>query len=183
MTRDVNSLGRKRFDVTPDRLNIFAGVIISLLFIGGGIFLLVFLLRDVSAHDVFAVVLGGLLGIGSVVFGTFVLITLVRQLSIRAAIHKSGFVYKARHRTEVVAWEDVAAIHENVAAARPKRGGLWKYMISDDEKQTSGYLITRHDGEEIDFKVGVMWNADRLRLALREASRAHSIPWKLNDPD
>ena len=183
MTRDVNSLGRKRFDVTPDRLNIFAGVIISLLFIGGGIFLLVFLLRDVSAHDVFAIVLGGLLGIGSIGFGTLFLRVLVRQLSIQAAVHKSGFVYKTRRGTEVVAWEDIAAIHETVAAARPKRGGLMRYMISDDEKQATGYLITKNDGGEIDFKAGLVRNADRLRLALREASRAHSIPWQLCDQD
>ncbi len=184
MPHNPASLGPKRFDVTPDWLNIFAGVVISLLVMVGGIVAVVAMIRQLAEatpdDDLFFPSVFALLGVAIVGVAVYLLWMILRQRSIQADVHQSGFHCRTRDASDVVLWQDIAAIHETVASLRPRGRGLIKYAIPD-EPQTTALVITTREGKTFEFKPGLMRNSLRFRLALRGASRDHSIPWELED--
>ena len=186
--RTVESLGPSRHELKPSQANQGAGIILSILMVGGGGTLAWFPARAViqsrgrlplwaeEGMSWAAVGILGILGIGLALGGILLFRWVLSMYSFRLHICHDGFYYRRRGKSCVYAWEEIVAVEETVLHEHlPVLRGVARYALPT--KQSRSYVVRRCDGERFLFGGDVIKDVALLAGVLQEEAERRVIPW------
>ena len=167
----------------PSLLNIIAGFILGLFFVGFGLVMIVWVLHAVKdpketneAAKTAGVVIfcgaGGMFAIGGLCFAWFSF----WLLSHRVEICQNGILYRAREGDVSIAWSDISLIRETTLYERPPiLHAPAIYMLP--KVKSKYFTIVMKSGKEYVFDENRVHAVNRFGRHLDFAARARSIRW------
>jgi hypothetical protein len=186
--RTLESLGAPVSQHAPSPANKIAGVIISLLLVGGGLAIAWFVIRGLvetggqmpfyaeKGWCWFAVVLGGAIAVFLFFAGIALFYYVWNLFSLRVLSCPDGFYCVQGEQTDVFAWDEIVSVQETVSReSLPLVKGAARHLMPRITSQS--YLVKRCDGKEFAFDGNIMPRVQALAVPLRVATQKRSIPW------
>jgi predicted Zn-ribbon and HTH transcriptional regulator len=181
MSKPLDSLGEVRHTFKPKMANIFAGVIIGLLLIVGGLSLAIFLtvredpkpLDDKNRIAKYAFIAA--LGIVAPIGGVALLVRMKSFLTHRVTLHDEGFRYALGRRDDAYLWSDVRKISEIFTHEQLK---VLKVPGASLRNIDQRLQISVRNGKDCGFTVNSIDDVPRFAQCLKAISEKRSIPWE-----
>ena len=182
-------LGKSRDLFRPGLANVVAGIILSLLLIGGGLTIAGFVTREVYRaggnlpvsveHGMswIAAGMGWLLGLGLSIGGVFLGRYAWRLKSHRVEVCEYGFRYWMGGAADEVLWSEVAAIRETIRHERPPiLKGPAKFLLP--KFTSSRYEALTRAGKQYQFDRNSIGEMLLFEEILREVGRVLHWRWE-----
>jgi hypothetical protein len=178
MTTDIApNLGILKAEYTPRRkagwliLGLIAGVLFGTLVAGVGIFLIVGAWVWRSGADRFFFVVFGL-AVG--LFGVWLVMRAIRKrhLGKRVLVYDGGLAYTRQGKTDIIRWEDITAVWQNVVSHYFKQAWQTEYHYTGTIHK---YTIQLNDGSKYAFD-DVLGNVEELGGVIRQETLDRMLP-------
>lgn len=159
----------------PAITNLVAGIIIGLLMIGGGFGLAYLATRTVinsrgplpffaeKESCWFGVALFGLVAIGIMIGGVFMIRWMWSLASLRIHVGDAGFAVSSRKGVQSFLWDQIVSVKETHLYERPQLlKGPAKLMLP--KMKSNSYTVQRDDNESFAFEASILsWAAKHFR--------------------
>jgi len=190
--RSVESLGPPASEHRPSAANKIAGIILSLLMIGGGLALGGLAIRGLiesggqlplqaqHGHSWFSVGLMLLLALVLVGLGGFFLVFVRNLSSLKIVLCPEGFYCIQRGETTVFAWDEISLVEEHVLHEHlPIVKGAAKALMPTVASRS--YTVRRCDGRVFSFDGNTLPRVETLAVPLSAAMRKRNVPWQVTE--
>ncbi|HEX5445434.1 MAG TPA: hypothetical protein VFW87_16530 [Pirellulales bacterium] len=184
----IDSLGKPIYEQKPSTANLAAGIILSVLLVGGGLALLGFVAREIirvdgnlpidADHGMSWTAAGIMSLVGSVLAagGVWLFLWAKSMFSFRLVVCADGFYYEKKGKTDVFAWMEIASVEETVLHERlPIVKGPARQLMPTTTSRA--YRVRRCDGKEFFFDGNILSRPSLLAGPLATAAQARGIAW------
>ncbi len=186
----VEQIGEVRKEFRPGLDNLIAGIVIGLLLMGAGGAGVIVVSRAViekggdlpvwadTGWSWGAIALLGVVGLGAMA-GGFFLIRWIRSLfSFRVRIGQDGFAVIDRASVRVIGWDEVAAVQETHLYERPPiLKGVAKYALP--KTMSKSYVLKVTSGKPFAFDGNNVKGHNKLAAMIREETDRRNVPWEV----
>jgi len=190
--RTVESLGPPISQHRPSAANKIAGIVLSLLMIGGGLALGGFAIRGIvesggnlplqvqQGHSWFSVGLMLLLALVLIGLGVFFLVMVRKLFSLTIVLCPEGFYCQQHGATKAFAWDEISLVEEHVLHEQlPIVKGAAKALMPTVASRS--YTVRRCDGQTFDFDGNTLPRVEALAVPLSAAMRKRNVPWQVTE--
>lgn len=182
---DADALGAVRRTFQPKLANIWAGIVIGIVLIVGGLSAAAFLAmrqdpRPLEMGDRIAKYgFIGFLGVAAPIGGIALLVWMRRLGAHRVTIFENGFSYLYGGMTEICHWRNVAKIDEVFTEEQLQ---VLKLPGASIKNRDRSFVVHRKDGKAYSFTVNSVDSIPRLAELFDEAREKHGIDWECVEP-
>jgi hypothetical protein len=186
--RTAESLGKPIYQQQSSRSNLIAGIILSLLMVGGAAGLIWYAAREVwrtrgqlpwwveRGFSWGAVGISGAIALALLIGGVCLFIWSRSMFSFRLYVCGDGFYFSKSGKVTVFAFDEIAKVEETIIHERlPIVKGAARHLMP--AKTSRSYRVRRSDGEQFVFNANVIPRTSLLAGPLATAAKERNIPW------